>query len=87
MATILFDDTEFNIANDLTAGTVLGVACIRYGDPGDSSRFKLFDVMGREVAPTELVGKRRLALCDVRNLRDHNARIVREEYRLIAGGK
>jgi|HubBroStandDraft_6_1064221.scaffolds.fasta_scaffold282080_1 hypothetical protein len=87
MATILFEGTEFNIANELTAGTVLGVACVRYGEAGDYSRFKLFDVQGCEVEPSEPVGKRRLALCDVRKLRDYTTHPALEEYRLAAGGK
>ncbi len=87
MATILFEGTEFNIGSDLTAGTVLGAACVRYAQPGDFNRFKLFDVAGREVQPSELVGKRRLALCDVRTLRDYGEQTVREESRLVAGGK
>jgi len=87
MATILFEGAEFNISNELTAGTVLGVACVRFGEPGDYSRFKLFDALGRVVQPSELVGKRRLALCDVRNLRDHADQLAIEDYRLTAGGK
>jgi len=87
MATILFEGTEFNIGSDLTAGTVLGAACVRYAEPGDFNRFKLFDVTGREVEPSELVGKRRLALCDVRELRDFAEKPVLEDYRLSAGGK
>jgi hypothetical protein len=86
MATILFEGAEFNIGMDLTAGAVLGAACVRYADPGDFSRFKLFDANGREVQPSELVGKRRLALCDVRQLRDY-ARPGIEDYRLASGGK
>jgi hypothetical protein len=86
MATILFEGAEFNIGADLTAGSVLGAACVRYADPGDFSRFKLFDANGCEVQPSELVGKRRLALCDVRRLRDY-ARPGIEEYRLVPGGK
>ncbi len=70
MATILFEGTEFKIASDLAAGSVLGAACVRFGDPGDYYRFRLFDEQGREVQPGEMVGKRRLALCDVRKLRD-----------------
>jgi hypothetical protein len=87
MATILFEGTEFNISGELTAGSVLGAACVRYGEPGDFYRFKLFDVTGHEVLPSELVGKRRLALCDVRKLRDYAAQPTIEEYRLAAGGK
>ncbi len=87
MATILFEGTEFNIGSDLTVGTVLGAACVRYAEPGDFNRFKLFDVAGREVQPCELVGKRRLALCDVRKLRDYTDKPLIEEYRLAAGGK
>ena len=68
------------------AGSVLGAACVRYADPGDFSRFKLFDASGCEVQPSELVGKRRLALCDVRQLRDY-ARPGIEEYRLVPGAK
>jgi hypothetical protein len=87
MATILFDGTEFNISGDLTAGSVLGAACVRYGEPGDFFRFKLFDAAGHEVQPSELVGKRRLALCDVRKLRDYAAQPAHEDYRLAAAGK
>jgi len=86
MATILFEGTEFKIGSDLAAGSVLGAACVRYGDPGDFYRFMLFDEQGREVQPSELVGKRRLALCDVRKLRDYTQSAV-EDYRLAAGGK
>jgi hypothetical protein len=85
MATILFEGTEFVIGADLTAGTVLGAACVRYADPGDFTRFKLFDAAGHEIHPSELVGKRRLALCDVRKLRDYTQAV--QEYRLTAGGK
>jgi hypothetical protein len=87
MATILFEGTEFDIGPELTAGRVLGAACMRYGDPGDCYRFKLFDEEGREVQPPELVGKRRLALCDVRKLRANRAQPRVEDYRLAAGGK
>lgn len=87
MATILFEGTEFNIGSDLTAGTVLGAACVRYAESGDFSRFKLFDVAGHEVQPSELVGKRRLALCDVRKLRDFAEKPIFEDYRLSAAGK
>ena len=87
MATILFEGTEFDIASDLTAGAVLGAACVRYADPGDCFRFKLFDVNGHEILPSELVGKRRLALCDVRKLQPQAAPSMLEEFRLAAGGK
>jgi len=87
MATILFEGTEFDIGAELTAGRVLGAACMRYGDAGDFYRFKLFDVDGRELQPSELVGKRRLALCDVRKLRVDRARPEVDDYRLAAGGK
>jgi hypothetical protein len=87
MATILFEGAEFNISAELTAGSVLGVACVRYGDPGDYFRFKLFDAQGHEVQPSELVGKRRLALCDVRKLRDYTANSALEGYRLGASDK
>ena len=87
MATILFEGTEFNIDPKLTAGRVLGAACMRYGDPGDFYRFKLFDENGHEVQPSELVGKRRLALWDVRKLRENYERSAVEDYRLAAGGK
>ena len=87
MATILFDGTEFEIGSELTAGSVLGAACVRYADPGDCYRFKLFDVNGHEVQPSELVGKRRLALCDVRKLRAQTAHPMVEDFRLAAGGK
>lgn len=87
MATILFEGTEFEIGSDLTAGSVLGAACVRYAEPGDCYRFKLFDVNGHEVLPSELVGKRRLALCDVRKLQPQAARPMVEEFRLAAGGK
>jgi hypothetical protein len=86
MATILFKGTEFDISPELTAGTLLGAACVRYGDLGDFCRFKVFDEAGREVQPSELVGKRRLALCEVRKLRDHAQPAV-QDYRLAAGGK
>jgi hypothetical protein len=87
MATILFEGVEFDIGAELTAGRVLGAACMRYGDPGDWYRFKLFDENGREIQPAELVGTRRLALCDVRKLPANRARTEREEARLTAGGK
>ncbi len=87
MATILFEGTEFDISPELTAGGVLAAACVRYGDPGDFYRFKLFDVAGHEVKPSELVGKRRLALCDVRKLRSGYTQSKIEEARLFAGGK
>jgi hypothetical protein len=87
MATILFEGTEFDIGPELTAGRVLGAACVRYGDPGDFYRFKLFDAAGHEVQPSELVGKRRLALCDVRKLRADYAQPNLEDYRLAASGK
>jgi hypothetical protein len=91
MATILFEGTEFDIGADLTAGRVLGAACMRYGDPGDFFRFVLLDCDGRQLEPSELVGKRRLALCDVRKLRrklrDDGAQTEAEEYRFAAGGK
>jgi hypothetical protein len=87
MATILFEGTEFDIGADLTAGRVLGAACMRYGDPGDCYRFKLFDEKGREVPPAELVGRRRLALCDVRKLNANRTRTEPSEHHLAAGGK
>ena len=87
MAKILFEGTEFDIGAELTAGRVLGAACMRYGDAGDFFRFKLFDADGRELQPSELVGKRRLALCDVRKLRADSARPEVEYYRLAASGK
>jgi hypothetical protein len=87
MATILFEGTEFDIGPELTAGRVLGAACMRYGDAGDFYRFKLFDADGRELQPAELVGKRRLALCDVRKLRGDHARPETEDYRRAASGK
>jgi len=87
MAKILFEGTEFKIASDLTAGSVLGAACVRYGDLGDFYRFMLFDEQGREVQPSELVGKRRLALCDVRKLRAEHAEPAVEGPRLWAVGK
>lgn len=86
MATILFEGNEFKIASELTAGSVLGAACVRFGDPGDCSRFKLFDEEGHEVQPREVVGKRRLALCNVRKLRDY-AQPNLQEHRLTPGGK
>jgi hypothetical protein len=87
MATILFDGTEFDIDPELTAGCVLGAACARYAAPGDFSSFKLFDVNGHEVEPSELVGKRRLALWDVRALRAPYSRPHIADYRLAAAGK
>jgi hypothetical protein len=87
MATILFEGTEFQIHPELTAARVLGAACMRYGDPGDFYRFKLFDERGREVPPAELVGERRLALCDARKLSVNRARLDHEDYMLTAGGK
>lgn len=87
MATILFEGAEFEIGPELTAGSVLGAACVRYGDPGDFHRFKLFDARGHEVLPSELVGKRRLALCDVRKLRAQSARPIVDEQRPAPGGK
>jgi hypothetical protein len=87
MATIMFEGTEFDIGPELTAGRVLGAACMRYGEPGDVFRFKLLDERGRELEPSELVGKRRLALWDVRKLRTNSPRPHREEHRHAAGGK
>jgi hypothetical protein len=87
MATILFEGTEFDIGAELTAGRVLGAACMRYGDAGDWYRFKLFDEHGREVPPAELVGRRRLALCDVRKLSANRSGDEAHESRLIASGK
>ena len=87
MATILFDGQAFDIGPDLTAGRVLGAACMRYGDAGDVSRFKLFDESGHELHPSELVGKGTLSLCDVRKLRDFRPLIGEEDRRLGAGGK
>jgi hypothetical protein len=87
MATILFDGQVFDIGPDLTAGRVLGAACMRYGDAGDVFRFKLFDESGHELHPSELVGKRRLSLCDVRKLRDFRPLLREEDHRFGAGGK
>jgi len=87
MATILFEGSEFDIGPELTAGRVLGAACMRYGDPGDFYRFKLFDEQGREVEPCELVGRRRLALCDVRKLHANRARSESEDCQPAASGK
>lgn len=87
MATILFEGNAFDIGPELTAGRVLGAACMRYGEPGDFYRFKLFDENGREVQPTELVGKRSLALWDVRKLRADRAVPEVDDYRRAAGGK
>ena len=87
MATILFEGTELKIHPELTAAQVLGAACMRYGDPGDCYRFKLFDEQGCEVTPSELVGERRLALCDVRKLGANRTRFINQDYRLTAGGK
>jgi len=87
MATILFEGSEFDIGPELTVGNVLGAACMRYGDPADWSRFKLFDEHGREVQPSELVGRRRLALCDVRKLAASRTGNEAHENRLIASGK
>ena len=86
MATILFEGTEFVIGADLTAGSVIGAACVRYAEPGDFNRFKLFDAAGQEVQPSELVGKRRLALCDVRSLRDYREPSL-PEHRVSFNGK
>ena len=87
MATILFEGTEFNIGADLPAGRVLGAACIRYGDPGDWDRFRLFDENGRELETAEVVGERRLVLCDVRKLTAKRSRNHDGELRLTAGAK
>jgi hypothetical protein len=57
MATILFE-----------AGSVLGAACVRNGDPGIFRRVKLFAEDGREFPPSEEIGSRRLVLCDVRKI-------------------
>jgi len=84
MATILFQGTEFNVDPELTAGRVLGAACMRYGDAGDVYRFVLIDGAGRTLKPSELVGDRRLALRDVRTL--HTQREI-EELRYAAAGK
>jgi hypothetical protein len=70
MATILFNAQEFKIAPDLTAGSVLAAACLKYAELGDVNRFKLFDENGRDLRPSEFVGARRLSLCDVQTLRD-----------------
>jgi len=87
MATILFEGTEFDIGADLTAGRVLGAACMRYGDPGDFYRFGLFDSDGRQLAPSELVGERRFVLRDVRALNRDRARWNAENYGMAVGGK
>lgn len=88
MATILFDGQAFQIGPDVSAAQVLGAACVRYADAGDVFRFKLFDETGHELPPSDLVGKRRLSLCDVRKLRDFRPTLEREdEQRLGAGGK
>jgi hypothetical protein len=87
MATILFEGSEFNVHSELTTAQVLGAACMRYGDPGDFYRFKLFDERGREVPPSELVGERRLALCDVRKLGANRIVSANEDHRLTAGVK
>jgi hypothetical protein len=87
MATILFEGTEFDIGAELTAGRVLGAACMRYGDPGDFYRFQLLDRDGRRLEPSELVGERRLELRDVRTLRSHRAPTDADDYRFAAGGK
>ena len=87
MAIILFEGSEFDISPELTAGRVLGAACMRYGDPGDWYRFKLFDEHGREVQPAELVGRRRLVLCDVRKLSAKRTGGEAHESRLTASGK
>lgn len=87
MATILFEGTEFDIGPELTAGRVLGAACMRYGEPGDFFRFKLFDERGHELEAAELVGKRRLALWDVRKLRANLERPRRNEHRHAVGAK
>jgi hypothetical protein len=87
MATILFEGTEFHIGAELTAGRVLGAACMRYGDAGDFYRFQLLDRDGRPLEPSELVGERRLALHDVRTLRVDRARPDADDYRFAAAGK
>ena len=84
MATIFFQGTEFNIGAELTAGRVMGAACMRYGDAGDVHRFVLIDSEGRRLKPSELVGDRQLALRDVRTLHMH--RDI-EELRYAACGK
>lgn len=87
MATILFEGIEFDIGADLTAGRVLGAACMRYGDPGDFYRFQLLDREGRQLAPSEMVGERRLVLRDVRTINQKRAQSNAENYGFAAGGK
>jgi hypothetical protein len=85
MARILFDGLEFDIGPEVTAGSVLSAACMKYADAGDVYRFKLFDASGIEVHPSEVVGKRRLSLCDVQKLRANFRRPMHAEYRAAAG--
>ena len=87
MATILFDGQAFDIGPALTVGRVLGAACMRYGEAGDVFRFKLLDENGHELHPSELVGTRKLSLCDVQKLRDFRPLMSEEDHRLGAGGK
>lgn len=84
MATILFQGSELVISAELTAGRVMGAACMRYGDAGDVHRFVLIDSDGRTLKPSELVGDRHLALRDVRALHTHREI---EELGYAAGGK
>lgn len=86
MATILFNAAEFKIAPDLTAGTVLAAACMKFADLGEVNRFKLFDENGRDLRPSEFVGTRRLSLCDVHALRDFRG-LERQELRHAIAAK
>lgn len=84
MARIVFDGLEFDIGPEVTAGRVLSAACMKYADDGDVYRFKLLDDRGHEVHPSELVGKRRLSLCDMQKPRTNFRRPVHAEYRAAA---
>jgi len=87
MATILFEGTQFEIGAELTAGRVLGAACMRYGEAGDCHRFRLYDRDGRALGPSELVGELHLALCDVRKAETDRAQSFVDDQGFSAAGK
>ena len=84
MATISFEGFEFHIGAELTAGRVLGAACMRYGAAGDCERFRLYDRDGRALHPSEVVGERHLMLCDVRKADANRAESCERDQRFSA---